>query len=119
MPDNYALILAGGAGTRLWPLSRESRPKPVLPLVDDVRSMFQISVERLSPSFARDHILVVANPALLAMLHAQEPGLPAENFIAEPEGRNTAPAVGLGAIHIRQRDPHAVIAVLTADHYIA
>jgi len=91
----------------------------MLPLVDEVRSMFQISVERLSPLFPRDHILVIANPTLSEMLHAQVPDLPAENFIAEPAGRDTAPAVGLGAIHIRHRDPNALMAVLTADHYIA
>lgn len=119
MSERYALIMAGGAGTRLWPLSREKRPKPVLPLVDDVRSMFQISVERLTPLFPDNRILVVANPALSKMLHEQMPGLPAENFITEPDGRDTAPAIGLGAIHIRHRDPDALIAVLTADHYIA
>ncbi len=119
MGNAYALIMAGGAGTRLWPLSRERRPKPVLPLVDETRSMFQISVERLSPLFPKDRILVVANGELSEMLHEQAPGLPNENFIIEPVGRDTAPAVGLGAIHVRHRDPEAVMAVLTADHYIA
>lgn len=114
----YAMIMAGGAGTRLWPLSREGRPKPLLPLTED-RSMFQIAVERLLPLFPPERILVVANPDLSAQLHAQAPNLPAENFIVEPLGRDTAPAVGLGAIHVRQRDPDAVMAVLTADHHIA
>jgi mannose-1-phosphate guanylyltransferase len=119
MGHAYALIMAGGAGTRLWPLSREKRPKPLLPLVDDERSMIQMSVERLEPLFPKDHILIVAGVDHIPLIQEQLPGLPAENFIVEPVGRDSAPAAGLGTIHIRHRDPEAVIAVLTADHYIA
>jgi mannose-1-phosphate guanylyltransferase len=114
----YALIMAGGTGTRLWPLSREQRPKQVLPLIGD-RTMFQIAVERLAPLFTPDRIFVVAGRDQINLLHAQESGIPAENFIVEPLGRGTAPAIALGAIHLRRRDPNAVMAVLTADHYIA
>jgi len=88
-------------------------------LVDEHRSMFQLSVERLYPLFSPDRILVVANEELTYGLRKQAPDLPRDNFIVEPMGRDTAPAVGLGAIHIRQRDPGAVMAVLTADHHIA
>src|SRR5688572_18614335 len=116
--NTYALILAGGGGTRLWPLSRKDRPKPLLPLVEAERSMFQMSVERLYPLFAPEHIFVVANAKLSAELRQQAPDVPEENYIIEPLGRNTAPDTGLGAIHIRQRDPNAIIAVLTADHHI-
>lgn len=119
MSDTYALIMAGGAGTRLWPLSRKNRPKPLLPLVEAERSMFQMSVERLYPLFTPDHIMVVANAELTTYLREQAPDVPEENFIIEPVGRDTAPAVGLGAIHIRRRDPKALMAVLTADHHIA
>lgn len=119
MTSKYALIMAGGAGTRLWPLSRKDRPKPLLPLVDVNRSMFQIAVERLYPLFSPDEILVIANEELTQGLREQAPDLPPENYIIEPVGRDTAPAVGLGAVHIRHRDPNAVMAVLTADHYIA
>ena len=119
MSQLYALIMAGGAGTRLWPLSRKNRPKPLLRLIEAERSMFQMSVERLYPIFTPDRILVVANAELTEELREQAPDLPAENFITEPMGRDTAPAVGLGAIHIRQRDPNAVMAVLTADHHIS
>jgi mannose-1-phosphate guanylyltransferase len=110
--------MAGGSGTRLWPLSRESRPKPLLPLMEQARSMFTISVDRLHPLFPPERILVVAGPALTEQLKEHAPDLPEENFIVEPEGRDTAPAVGLGAIHIRHRDPEAIMAVLTADHHI-
>jgi mannose-1-phosphate guanylyltransferase len=119
MANAYAMIMAGGAGTRLWPLSRTGRPKPLIPLVEQQRSMFQIAVERLRPLFPPERILVVANTGLTPQLRAQAPQLPAANFIVEPVGRDTAPAVGLGAIHIRRRDPQAVMAVLTADHHIA
>jgi mannose-1-phosphate guanylyltransferase len=117
-PNTYALIMAGGAGTRLWPLSRKNRPKPLLSLVEAERSMFQMSVERLYPLFSPDHIFVVANAELTAELRQQAPDVPEENYIIEPIGRNTAPAIGLGAIHIRQRDPNAIMVVLTADHHI-
>ncbi|MBN1313029.1 MAG: mannose-1-phosphate guanylyltransferase [Anaerolineae bacterium] len=118
MSNAYVVIMAGGYGTRLWPLSRQSRPKPLLPLVEESRSMFQISVERLYPLFTPERILVVTGEEMMPSFKEQVPDLPDENFIVEPVGRNTAPAVGLGAIHIRQRDPDAVMAILTADHYI-
>ena len=118
MDNAYAVILAGGAGTRLWPLSRQQRPKPLIDLVEEDRSMFQIAVDRLAPIFPPERTLVVAGEDLTPLLQAQSPQLPADNFIIEPVGRDTAPAVGLAAIHVRQRDPDAVMAILTADHAI-
>ncbi|MEA4813060.1 MAG: mannose-1-phosphate guanylyltransferase [Anaerolineaceae bacterium] len=114
---DYALIMAGGAGTRLWPISRERLPKPALQLYAD-KSMFQIAVERLAPLFDPAHILVVAGPLHIPVLAEQVPEIPSENFIVEPQGRGTAPAIGLAAIHLAQRDPNAAMAVLTADHHI-
>lgn len=119
MPDAYAVIMAGGAGTRLWPLSRLTRPKPLLPLVEPERSLFRVSVERLAPLFPPERVLIVAGADLTPQLMAEAPAVPPENFVVEPVGRDTAPAVGLGAIHVRRRDPNAVMAVLTADHHIA
>ena len=110
--------MAGGTGTRLWPLSREERPKQVLPLLGD-RTMFQIAVERLAPLFMPPRVYVVAGRRMTGVLRAQESGIPPENFVVEPMGRNTAPAIALGAIHLRRRDAEAVMAVLTADHYVA
>lgn len=114
----YALIMAGGSGTRLWPLSRQNRPKQSLKLVGD-RTMFQQAVDRLEPLFKPEQILVVTRREHVSILQAQTPNLPVENFIVEPEGRGTAPAIGLAALHLRHKDPQAVMAVLTADHYIA
>ncbi len=114
---NYALIMAGGAGTRLWPLSREKQSKPSLSLYSD-QSMFQIAVERLHPLFSPEQILVVASHDHVAALSAQVPQIPPENFIVEPQMRGTASAIGLAAIHLARRDPDATMAVLTADHHI-
>ena len=114
---DYALIMAGGAGTRLWPLSREHLPKPALRLYGD-KSMFEIAVERLLPLFSPEQILVVASADHNRVLHEQVPSIPEDNFIVEPEGRGTAPAIGLAAIHLQARDPDATMAVLTADHII-
>jgi len=118
MNSLYALIMAGGGGTRLWPLSRRNRPKQMLPLVED-RTMFQISVERLAPLLPPERIFVVTGADQVDALQASTPQLPPQNFVVEPYGMNTAPAVGLGTIHIQQQAPDAVIAVLTADQHIA
>ena len=114
---NYALIMAGGAGTRLWPLSRDGHSKPSLQLYSD-QSMFQIAVERLYPLFTPEQILVVASQKHIPDLAQQVPEIPQENHIVEPEGRGTASAIGLAAIHLLKRDPDATMAVLTADHHI-
>jgi len=113
----YAVIMAGGSGTRLWPLSRELRPKQSLKLIGE-RTMFQHAVERLAPVFDARQICVVTRAEHAAILHEQTPQLPNDNFILEPEGRGTAPAIGLAAIYLKRKDPHAIMAVLTADHYI-
>ncbi len=81
--------------------------------------MFEHAVGRLAPLFQPEQIFVVAGAEHVASLAAQAPELPPENFIVEPEGRGTAPCIGLGAIHLRQQDPEAIMAVLTADHFIA
>jgi mannose-1-phosphate guanylyltransferase len=117
MSSFYAAVMAGGVGTRLWPLSRQTRPKQALQLIGG-RTMFQHSVDRLAPLFPPDHILIVTGQKHGEVLRPQAPELPDENFILEPMGRDSGPAVGLGAIHLQRRDPEAVMAMLTADHYI-
>ncbi len=114
----HALIMAGGSGTRLWPLSRRDHPKQTLS-VDGERTLFAHAVERLAPVFQPEQIFVVTRTEYVAMLAAQAPQLPLENFVVESEGRGTAPAIGLGAIYLHRRDPDAIMAVLTADHFIA
>jgi mannose-1-phosphate guanylyltransferase len=114
----YAVIMAGGSGTRLWPLSRRDRSKQSLKLVGN-RTMFQHAVDRLAPLFKPEQIFVVTRQDQNALLSSQVVELPFSNFINEPIGRGTAPAIGLAAIHLLRRDQEAIMAVLTADHYIA
>jgi mannose-1-phosphate guanylyltransferase len=113
----YAVILAGGSGTRLWPLSRRNRSKQSLKLVGN-RTLFQHAIDRLAPLFQPEQIFVATRGDQSKLLSAQVPTLPESSFINEPFGRGTAPAIGLAAIHLRKRDPDAVMSVLTADHYI-
>jgi mannose-1-phosphate guanylyltransferase len=113
----YAVIMAGGGGTRLWPLSRAAQPKQMLKLIDDL-SLFQIAVKRLEGDFPPDRILVVTVAEQAAGLQNQAPQIPTENFIIEPMPRGTASVIGLAGIVLQHRDPDAVMAVLTADHYI-
>ncbi|HLY27388.1 MAG TPA: mannose-1-phosphate guanylyltransferase [Aggregatilineales bacterium] len=114
----YALIMAGGGGTRLWPLSRREHPKQVLALTED-RTMFQVTVDRLSGLIPPEQIFVVAGRSLAPLLRDSTPQIPVDNFIIEPEGRDSGPAAGLGTYAIHSRDPDAVVAVLSADHHIA
>jgi mannose-1-phosphate guanylyltransferase len=118
MQNYYAVIMAGGGGTRLWPLSRQHLPKQSLKLLGE-RTMFQIAVERLAPLFPPERILVVTNAAYAVELSQQCPSLPPANFVIEPAPRGTAPAIALSALTVKQRDPQGVMACLTADHFIA
>ncbi|MFL7892630.1 MAG: mannose-1-phosphate guanylyltransferase [Anaerolineales bacterium] len=118
MHDNYyAVIMAGGGGTRLWPLSRAAQPKQMLQLIGE-RSLFQIAVERLAGEFPAQRILVVTIADQVDILRKQAPEIPLDNFIIEPMPRGTASVIGLAGIVLQERAPEAVMAVLTADHFI-
>ncbi len=113
----YAVIMAGGGGTRLWPLSRSTRPKQTLKLGSE-RTLFQLACDRLDGLFPPDRILVVTVAEQAVELQQQVPEIPTENYLLEPMPRGTASVVGLGATVLYKRDPQAVMAVLTADHFI-
>ncbi|MDT8897476.1 mannose-1-phosphate guanylyltransferase [Thermanaerothrix sp. 4228-RoL] len=117
MQDYYAVIMAGGGGTRLWPLSRQARPKQMLHLGSD-RTLFQQAVERLEGLFPPERILVVTARDQAPQLQEQVAYLLPENFLLEPLPRGTASVVGLAATVLARRNPHSVMAVLTADHVI-
>ena len=114
----YAGIMAGGGGTRLWPLSRKKRPKQALKFFGG-RTLFQVAVERILPIIEPANILVLTVEDHAELLAQQEELLQARNFIVEPSPRGTASAIGLAAIYLNHRDPGSVMACLTADHYMA
>ena len=113
----HAVIMAGGAGTRLWPLSRRRRPKQLLRLFGGA-SLLQLSRRRLAGLFEPQRVWVVASAAYLDQVAAELPDVPRANRIGEPTGRDTANAIGLAAELIGRRDADATMAVFTADHLI-
>lgn len=117
MDDYFALIMAGGGGTRLWPLSTKERPKQSLQLFGS-KTLFQISVDRITPIFDQNNIYILTVAEQAEMLRAQRPEIPEANFIIEPFPRGTASVVGLAAIYLHEQDPGCVMACLTADHFI-
>jgi mannose-1-phosphate guanylyltransferase len=113
----FAIILAGGAGTRLWPRSRQGHPKQFLDLVSD-RTMLQETCDRIAPLVPPENVFVITNREYVQDVQAQLPGLPGSQIIGEPEGRGTAPAAALAALLLPPGDAQAVIFVLPADHVI-
>lgn len=117
MSHFYPVILAGGSGTRLWPRSRRTTPKQFLNLTGN-NSLLQEAFARVTPLVPPGQVLVVTNRRFVTQVREQLSSLPAENVLGEPEGRNTAPAMGWAAVVLQRRDPEAVMAILTADHII-
>jgi mannose-1-phosphate guanylyltransferase len=114
----YAVILAGGGGTRLWPLSRTRKPKPFLPLLAGGRCLLEATVSRLSPMLEPADIYVVTDADHARLVREAVPAIPPRNIIAEPMGRNTAAAVAVAG-HLIERAPDDVMISLHADHAIA
>lgn len=113
----YGLIMAGGTGTRLWPRSRRKLPKQFLPLMSE-RTMVQETMDRIASIIEPSRTMIVTGHEYVEHAVAQMEHVPLTNIIAEPSGKGTAPAIGLGAIEIAQREPAATMAVLSADHMI-
>lgn len=113
----HAVIMAGGSGTRLWPLSRRQRPKQTLRLFGG-KSLLRQSYDRLRGLLPPEAIYVITLAEHLALMRSEVPEIPEQNLFGEPSGRDTANAVGLAAAILHRRDPDGVMGVFTADHVI-
>jgi mannose-1-phosphate guanylyltransferase len=113
----YAVIMAGGSGTRFWPWSRKKLPKQLLKLTGQ-ETMITQTVDRIIGEIPSENIYVVTTSALAESIEKELSQIPAKNIISEPFGRNTAACIGLAAAIISKRDPSAIMAVMTADHII-
>ena len=113
----YAVIMAGGSGTRFWPLSRRRRPKQLLTLLTK-RTLLEEAVNRVRGLLPADRIYVYTNNLLKAACSRCLRGIPPSHIVAEPAARNTAPTIGLAAHEILRRDPDGIMVVLPADHVI-
>jgi len=116
-PMDYAVIMAGGTGKRLWPLSRERRPKQVLKLLEG-ETLLRRCFQRLSPIFDRRNIIILTSINYADVVIANLPEIPVENIITEPAVRDTASAIGLAATVLTKYDPAATMAIVTADQLI-
>lgn len=113
-----ALIMAGGEGTRFWPLSRKDNPKQFLKLNDDQKTMLQETVERIKDLVPIEQVFIATNEAYQKAIKEQLDGIPSENIIVEPMKRNTAACIGLSSVVIENKYPGSTMIVLPADHLI-
>ena len=113
----FGIILAGGRGERFWPLSRIQKPKQFLRLTSD-RMMLEETIDRVLPLIPMEHMRVVTGEEMRPYVLQNCTSLSERHILAEPFGRNTAPAIGLAAVHLLKDDPEAVMVVLSADHLI-
>jgi len=113
----HAVIMAGGKGERLWPLSQPDMPKQLLAF-DESGSLLKKTVERIEPIVPHERIYVVTNREIAVKVHRELPQIPVENILVEPVGRNTAPCIGFAAAVISCKDPAGSMAVFPADHMI-
>lgn len=115
---NYAIVMAGGVGSRFWPMSRRKRPKQFLDILGTGKTLIEQTVERLRGLCPLENILIVTNDIYRTTIAQLLPGLPAENILTEPMRRNTAPCIAYGAYKIQKRNPEARIVVVPSDQVI-
>jgi len=113
----YAVIMAGGSGKRLWPLSRKNRPKQIIEAFEG-QSLLRRCVDRVQALFDSECILVVTNSEYADVVRKHLPELPAENIIPEPIGRDTSNAIGLAATVLHRKDPESIMAVFSSDQIL-
>lgn len=118
MKNNYAIIMAGGVGSRFWPFSTQENPKQFLDILGIGKSLIQLTFERLSKVCPKDQIFVVTNDDYADLIDKQLPEIPKDNILFEPVRRNTAPCVAYGCYKIHDKNPNAKILVAPSDHLI-
>ncbi len=117
MSNKYAVILAGGSGQRLWPLSRINAPKQLIELFDN-KCLLELCIDRIKPLFDLDHIIIITNNKYAELISRLIPKIPIENILEEPVGRDTANAIALASGYIANKAPNSYMAVFSADQII-
>jgi mannose-1-phosphate guanylyltransferase len=113
------LIMAGGIGSRFWPLSSNKKPKQFLNLIDDQRNMIQLTVDRIKEIADSEEIFIATSENYKNDVEKYLPEIPSENISIEPMRRNTAACIGLAALHIEEKHPEATMLILPSDHLIS
>src|SRR5918995_7403222 len=114
----YSVIIAGGRGTRFWPLSRSRKPKQLLKLFGP-KTLLDETADRVLSLGGRDRVMIVTVAEQLSAVRKELRSWPRKNFLAEPEGKNTAPCIGLAALEVIAKDPDGVMIILPADHWVS
>ncbi len=114
----YCIIMAGGAGSRLWPLSRNAKPKQFIDLLGTGRTLLQMTIDRAARFIPRENILIVTAEKYREVVEEQAAGIPGDNILYEPFKRNTAPCIAYATYKLLAKDPEAVVAVAPSDHII-
>jgi mannose-1-phosphate guanylyltransferase len=118
MSNRYCVIMAGGVGSRFWPMSRQHHPKQFIDILGTGETLLQATCRRVAGLFLMENILVVTNEDYVDLVRKQLPGIPESNILAEPSRKNTAPCIAYAAYKIRRRDPEALMFVASSDHLI-
>ncbi|MGB3468310.1 MAG: sugar phosphate nucleotidyltransferase, partial [Cyclobacteriaceae bacterium] len=116
--DIYAVIMAGGTGTRFWPFSREKKPKQFLDVLGTGKSLLQLTFDRFAETVPKENILIVSNEIYEDLIKEQLPDIKDDQILSEPVKRNTAPCIAYAAYKIRKKNPNAVMVISPSDHMI-
>ena len=116
--NRYCIIMAGGVGTRFWPLSRQNKPKQFLDIMGTGKSFLRHTFERFAPLVPDENFIVVTNRRYKELIRNILPEIREEQILCEPIGRNTAPAIAYAAYWLRKHDPEAQMIVTPADHWV-
>ncbi len=118
MSSNYCVIMAGGIGSRFWPMSRQHHPKQFIDILGTGETLLQATYRRVSSIFPPENVMVVTNEDYASLVAEQLPAIPKNNILAEPQRKNTAPCIAYAAYKIRKRDPNATMLITPADHLV-